>query len=75
MLSIDGSMGEGGGQALRTSLALSILTRTPIHLYNVRAGRSRPGLQPQHLQSVLAAAAICGGAGARRGPQQPRVIL
>ena len=61
MLTIDGSMGEGGGQVLRASLALSILTRTPIHLYNIRAGRSKPGLQPQHLQSVLAAAAICAG--------------
>ena len=44
---------------LRTSLALSILTRQPVHLYNIRAGRKKPGLQPQHLRSVQAAAAIC----------------
>src|SRR5947208_785826 len=61
---IDGSFGEGGGQILRTSLALSLLTGRPFHLRHVRARRPKPGLQPQHLQSVLAAARI-GGAGTR----------
>lgn len=61
MLQIDGSMGEGGGQVLRSSLALSILTGQPAHLTNMRARRAKPGLQPQHLQAVRAAAAICGG--------------
>lgn len=51
-------MGEGGGQILRTSLALSLLTGKGFHLRNVRANRSRPGLQPQHLACVRAAAAI-----------------
>jgi RNA 3'-terminal phosphate cyclase (ATP) len=55
---LDGSFGEGGGQILRTSLALSLLIRKPFHLRNVRAGRPRPGLQPQHLMSVRAAATI-----------------
>lgn len=58
MLDIDGSQGEGGGQVLRTSLALSLLTGKPFHLRNVRARRPKPGLQPQHLASVRAAAAI-----------------
>ncbi len=61
MLTIDGSMGEGGGQVLRTSLALAILTGKAVHLANIRAGREKPGLQPQHLQAVQAAAAICDG--------------
>src|SRR3954463_12739482 len=58
LIELDGSFGEGGGQILRTSLALSLLTGRPFHLHNVRAGRAKPGLQPQHLQSVLAAATI-----------------
>ncbi|HVS40323.1 MAG TPA: RNA 3'-terminal phosphate cyclase [Gemmataceae bacterium] len=58
MLELDGSFGEGGGQILRTSLALSLLTGKPFHLRNVRAGRAKPGLQPQHLMSVRAAATI-----------------
>jgi RNA 3'-phosphate cyclase len=58
MLELDGSFGEGGGQILRTSLALSLLTGRAFHLSNVRAGRAKPGLQPQHLMSVRAAAAI-----------------
>src|ERR671935_1885631 len=55
---IDGSQGEGGGQMLRTSLALSLLTGRAFHLRNIRAGRAKPGLQPQHLMSVRAAAEI-----------------
>jgi RNA 3'-terminal phosphate cyclase (ATP) len=61
MLHIDGSTGEGGGQVLRSSLALAILTRQSVHLTNIRARRAKPGLQPQHLESVRAAAQICGG--------------
>src|SRR5262245_31804757 len=58
MIEIDGSFGEGGGQILRTSLALSMITGEPLRLFNIRAGRKRGGLQPQHLTCVLAAAAI-----------------
>src|SRR5262245_55660007 len=58
LVEIDGSFGEGGGQILRTSLALSLLTGKPFHLRNVRARRARPGLQPQHLMSVRAAAQV-----------------
>ena len=58
LLELDGSFGEGGGQILRTSLALSLLTGRGFHLRNVRAGRPKPGLQPQHLQSVRAASMI-----------------
>ena len=55
---LDGSFGEGGGQILRSSLALSLLTGRPFHLRNIRARRSKPGLQPQHLKSVHAAAEV-----------------
>src|SRR5438132_13911005 len=58
MLELDGSMGEGGGQILRTSLALSLITGRRFRLRNIRAGRAKPGLQPQHLKSVHAAADV-----------------
>ncbi|NUN12053.1 MAG: RNA 3'-terminal phosphate cyclase [Myxococcales bacterium] len=59
MLVIDGSHGEGGGQVLRTSLTMSVLTGISVRIENIRAHRSRPGLMKQHLTSVLAASAIC----------------
>ncbi len=58
MLQIDGSQGEGGGQVLRTSLALACLAQSPIQIFNIRARRPKPGLQAQHLQAVRAATAI-----------------
>jgi RNA 3'-terminal phosphate cyclase (ATP) len=58
VLTIDGSMGEGGGQVLRSALALSLLTSTPFHIGSIRAGRARPGLMRQHLACVRAAARI-----------------
>ena len=59
MILIDGSQGEGGGQILRTSLALSLLTNQSFEMINIRARRHQPGLRPQHLASVKAAASIC----------------
>jgi RNA 3'-terminal phosphate cyclase (ATP) len=61
MLCIDGSYGEGGGQIIRTSLALSLITGKPFRVRNVRARREKPGLQRQHLTAVTAAAAIGAG--------------
>jgi RNA 3'-terminal phosphate cyclase (ATP) len=58
MLEIDGSYGEGGGQILRTSLALSLLTGKPFRIINIRARRKNHGLQRQHLTAVEAAAKI-----------------
>ncbi|MCL4110112.1 UNVERIFIED_CONTAM: hypothetical protein GTU68_024957 [Idotea baltica] len=60
MITIDGSQGEGGGQVLRSSIALSIVTQTPVTITNIRAGRKKPGLLRQHLTGVLAAAEISG---------------
>lgn len=59
LISIDGSEGEGGGQILRSSLGLSIVTRRPIRIFNIRAKRDNPGLMRQHLTSVRAAKEIC----------------
>jgi RNA 3'-terminal phosphate cyclase (ATP) len=58
LIELDGSFGEGGGQILRSSLALSLLTGKAFRLRNIRARRPKPGLQPQHLMSVQSAAAV-----------------
>lgn len=58
LLQIDGSRGEGGGQILRTSLALSMLTGTPFRMTRIRARREKPGLMRQHLVAVRAATQI-----------------
>ncbi len=58
IVTIDGSAGEGGGQVLRTALTLSVCTGRPVRIVNIRAGRARPGLRPQHLAAVKAAATI-----------------
>lgn len=55
---IDGSEGEGGGQVLRTTLAASLVTRTPVRISKIRAGRQEPGLKAQHLAAAKAAAAV-----------------
>lgn len=60
MIVIDGSMGEGGGQLLRSSLALSMVTGLPFKMERIRAKRSKPGLMRQHLTCVEAAAKVCG---------------
>ncbi len=60
MLFIDGTFGEGGGQILRTSVALSALTAQPITIDGIRGGRAKPGLLRQHRCAVLAAAELCG---------------
>jgi RNA 3'-terminal phosphate cyclase (ATP) len=58
-VTIDGSRGEGGGQIVRSSLALSMLTGKPVSIENMRARRDKSGLMRQHLTAVHAAAAIC----------------
>lgn len=58
MFLIDGSFGEGGGQILRSSLALSLITNKPFRIEKIRAGRKKPGLLRQHLTAVKAATTI-----------------
>jgi RNA 3'-terminal phosphate cyclase (ATP) len=76
VLTIDGGAGEGGGQILRTSLALSMLTGRPFVLDRIRARRGKPGLLRQHLTCVRAAVRICGAQveGAELGSARLRFV-
>lgn len=60
LIELDGSHGEGGGQILRSALALSMCTGTPLRIERIRAKRPKPGLMRQHLTCVLAAQEVCG---------------
>jgi len=60
-LVIDGASGEGGGQILRSSLSLSLVTGRPFRIQRIRAGRPKPGLLRQHLTAVQAAVAVSNG--------------
>lgn len=59
MLEIDGAHGEGGGQLVRTAVALAAIRGAPIRIRHVRAGRRNPGLAPQHVAAVRAVASMC----------------
>ena len=58
MIEVDGSFGEGGGAVLRIATALSAVTSKPVHITNIRSGRPKPGLMPQHLNAVKAVAEL-----------------
>lgn len=72
VIQIDGSMGEGGGQIVRTSLALSMITGRPLHIMNIRLRRGRPAIRKQHLAAILAARKISSAVveGARVGSSE-----
>lgn len=61
MLTLDGSYGEGGGQIVRTAVALSILTQTPVKITNIRANRPVSGLRPQHYTAISCIQSMCKG--------------
>ena len=61
MLTLDGRMGEGGGQVLRTSLSLAAGLGVPVRIEHIRGGRGKPGVLRQHRTAAMASAEICGG--------------
>ncbi len=61
MISVDGSFQDGGGQVLRTALAMSAITGQAFEITNIRKNRPKPGLRPQHLSCVKAIAELCNG--------------
>ncbi|MCS0590690.1 RNA 3'-terminal phosphate cyclase [Massilia norwichensis] len=72
MIELDGAAGEGGGQILRSSLTLAMITGRPFRIRQIRARRAKPGLMRQHLVAVQAASQICGAEvnGATVGSQE-----
>jgi len=61
LVQIDGSYMEGGGSIVRFASALSVLTQKPVRIYNIRKGRTSPGLKTQHLRGLEAISQICNG--------------
>ncbi len=61
MIEIDGSAGEGGGQIIRTAIALAAITGQEVEIKNIRANRPNPGLAAQHLHAVKAVERLSGG--------------
>jgi RNA 3'-terminal phosphate cyclase (ATP) len=61
LVRIDGSQGEGGGQILRTAIALSAITGKPVEVINIRANRVNPGLRPQHIAGIKIIAELFHG--------------
>lgn len=80
-IELDGGLGEGGGQILRTALSLSAVTGQPFRISRIRHDRLKPGLRPQHLAAARAIATICQGSlagdevGSREIVLEPRAVL
>ena len=73
LIEIDGSYGEGGGQIVRTAVALSAVTGKPVRIKKIRQGRPKPGLAPQHAQAISSLARLCGAKMTGVEPGSPEI--
>ncbi len=76
MIRIDGAIGSGGGQILRSSAGLSALTGKPFKIINIRKGRCNKGMQEQHVQAISAVASLCDAEtkGLKKGSEELEFI-
>ena len=75
MIEIDGSFGEGGGQIVRTAVALSAVTGDPVRITRIRVGRKKPGLAPQHATAILALAKVTNAQTEGVKPRSPEITF
>ena len=75
MIEIDGSLGEGGGQIVRTAVALSAVTGKPVRITRIRQGRSKPGLAAQHARAITALAVICDARTSGATPGSSEIVF
>ncbi|MCX6676553.1 MAG: RNA 3'-terminal phosphate cyclase [Methanothrix sp.] len=75
MIEIDGSFGEGGGQIVRTAVALSAVMGKPVHISKIRQGRPKPGLAAQHARAITALAGICDARTSGATPGSSEIVF
>lgn len=75
MIEIDGSFGEGGGQIVRTAVALSALTARPVRISRIRQGRPKPGLAAQHARAIMTLAGICDARTSGVNPGSSEIVF
>jgi RNA 3'-terminal phosphate cyclase (ATP) len=75
MIEVDGSFGEGGGQIVRTAVALSAVTGESVRITRIREGRKNPGLAPQHVTAILALAEVTNAKTEGVNPRSPEITF